>query len=189
MQLHYDSPIQIDKVNTRDNQEYEKLFHKYYATLCFFVVKYVKDDEIAKDIVQDVFINFYEQNTHFENETALKSYLYVCVRNKAINQLEKNKVRLLTSLKMEQEPYTENEFLHHQIEAEILEEIFAAIELLPTDCRNIFKMSYIEHMEISKIAELLHISPATIKTQRQRAKKFLRAHLQNLYPVLILFFF
>ncbi len=50
-------------------------------------------------------------------------------------------------------------------------------------------MSYIDHLDIQKISQKLNIAESTIKTQRQRAKKFLRERLQNLYPLAVLLFF
>ncbi len=90
---------------------------------------------------------------------------------------------------IKQSDYQENEYFLYQIETEIFEEIFTAIEELPAECRRIFKMSYIDHLDIQKISQKLNIAESTIKTQRQRAKKFLRERLQNLYPLAVLLFF
>lgn len=37
---------------------FESVFHKYYASLCYFANKFVRDDEAARDIVQEVFLRF-----------------------------------------------------------------------------------------------------------------------------------
>ena len=63
------------------------------------------------------------------------------------------------------------------------------IEELPTECKRIFKMSYIEFLDIKTICERLNVAETTVKTQRQRAKKFLRERLKHLYPVLAFLFF
>lgn len=39
---------------------FESVFHKYYASLCYFANKFVRDDEVARDIVQEVFLRFWE---------------------------------------------------------------------------------------------------------------------------------
>lgn len=61
-----------------------------------------------------------------------------------------------------------------QVETDVFEEIFAAIDELPTECQRIFKMSYIEMLDIKTICEQLDVAESTVKTQRQRAKKYLR---------------
>lgn len=172
-----------------DKCSFERIFHKYYASLCFFANKFVRDQDVAKDLVQDVFVRLYETRPQFPNLVALKSFLYSCVQNKALNHLEKVKGRAAIQQQLRVEDCCENEYFHHQIETEIFEEILGAIEELPEECRRVFKMSYVDGMDIKEISALLHIAESTIKTQRQRAKKFLRERLQDLYPLVVLLFF
>ena len=46
-----------------------------------------------------------------------------------------------------------------------------------------------EHMDIREITEKLQIAESTVKTQRQRAKQYLRKRLKNLYTLVIFLFF
>lgn len=151
--------------------------------------KILKDEEAARDVVQEVFIRFYEKSYDFPNLIALKSFLYSCVQSKALNALEKQNTRTFLKQRLDTPKYEEATYFRHQIEAEIFEEIFAAIEELPSECRRIFKMSYLEHMDIREITEKLQIAESTVKTQRQRAKQYLRKRLKNLYTLVIFLFF
>lgn len=190
MNLHItDEGVFIRRLNEGDVQAFELIFHKYYASLCFFANKFVKDEEAAKDVVQEVFIRFYEKELNFPNLLALKSFLFSCVQNKALNYLEKINIRTTIRQKLEQPESEEQEFFYHQVEAEIFEQIFSTIEELPAECRRIFKMSYIEHLDIPEIMRQLNIAESTVKTQRQRAKKFLRDRLRHLYPLVVFLFF
>ena len=153
------------------------------------VNKILKDEEAARDVVQEVFIRFYEKSYDFPNLIALKSFLYSCVQSKALNALEKQNTRTFLKQRLDTPEYEEATYFRHQIEAEIFEEIFAAIEELPSECRRIFKMSYLEHMDIREITEKLQIAESTVKTQRQRAKQYLRKRLKNLYTLVIFLFF
>ncbi|MDE6451100.1 MAG: RNA polymerase sigma-70 factor [Odoribacter sp.] len=179
----------LHRLNEGEVKAFEMIFHKYYAALCFFANKFLQDTETAKDVVQEVFINFSNKKYHFANTIALKSFLYSCVQRKSLNYLEKSNNRANIQKQFKESEYQENEYFLHQVESEIFEEIFSAIEELPTECRRIFKMSYIDHLDIRKISEELNIAESTIKTQRQRAKQFLRKRLQNLYPIVVLLFF
>ena len=60
------------------------------------------------------------------------------------------------------------------IRAEVVNELFKAIELLPAACREIFRLGYIEGLSNPKIAEVLDVSVNTVKTQKQRGIKILR---------------
>ena len=168
-----DQTLVLQRLKEGDEKTFELLFHRYYAALCFFANKILKDEEAARDVVQEVFIRF----------------LYSCVQSKALNALEKQNTRTFLKQRLDTPKYEEATYFRHQIEAEIFEEIFAAIEELPSECRRIFKMSYLEHMDIREITEKLQIAESTVKTQRQRAKQYLRKRLKNLYTLVIFLFF
>lgn len=78
----------IERLNARDKQAFEYVFIQFYNSLCYFADKYVCDKETAQDIVQEVFIWFYEKRNSFDSLLAVKSYLYGSVYNKAINFLK-----------------------------------------------------------------------------------------------------
>ena len=182
--------ILLRQLNGGDEAAFEHVFREYYASLCFFANKFLRDREAAKDVVQEVFLHFFEKKQYyFPNWIALKSFLYDCVQRKTLSYWEKMNNRARIQREMERQEYQENEYFLRQVESEMFEEIFAAIEKLPTGCRRIFKMSYIDHLDIQEITRQLNISQATVKTQRQRAKKFLRERLQDLYPILAILFY
>ena len=168
---------------------FENVFHEYYASLCYFANKFVHDQEVAKDVVQDVFISLWESSNKFGNLIALKSFLYSCVQNRALNYLEKRNNREMANRKLGEPAYEEEKVFCMQVEADVFKEIFVIIEELPAECKRIFKMSYIEFLDIKTICKQLHIAETTVKTQRRRAKKFLRERLKHLYPVLAFLFF
>lgn len=175
-------------LNIKLPQVFESVFHKYYASLCYFANKFVRDEEAARDIVQEVFLRFWESTGKFENEIALKSYLYLCVQNASINYLDKLHTRERANQHIEWKSPDEEDVFCFQVETDVFEEIFEAIEELPLECRRIFKMSYVEMLDIRTICEQLGVAESTVKTQRQRAKKYLRERLQHLYPVMFFMF-
>lgn len=175
--------------NAGQAEAFEAIFGMYYATLCFFANKMVDDPESARDIVQDVFAWVFERKPHFDNLTALKSYLYSAVHNKSVNWVRRNRKSAQVFKEMGSEPIHHEDFCEMaQIEAEFFEEVFRAVESLPAECRRIFQMSYVERLDVKTISERLGIAQSTVKTQRQRAKKMLRERLRHLYPLAMLIF-
>lgn len=179
----------VDLLNLTRPEVFESVFHKYYASLCYYANKFVRDEETAKDLVHEVFLRFWESKGKFENQFALKAFLYNCVQNAALNYLEKQQVRENANRRLQLRTPDEEDMFCFQVQTDVFEEIFAAIEELPAECKRIFKMSYIEMLDIKTICERLNIAEATVKTQRQRAKKYLRERLQHLYPIVVLMFF
>jgi RNA polymerase sigma factor (sigma-70 family) len=79
------------KIIQHNSKEFEIFFKRYFTSLCIFSDKIIKNDIIAKDIVQDAFLNVWKSENKFENENAFKSYLYVVTKNLSINHIRKNK--------------------------------------------------------------------------------------------------
>nr|WP_326344021.1 hypothetical protein [Odoribacter splanchnicus] len=51
-----DQTLVLQRLKEGDEKTFELLFHRYYAALCFFANKILKDEEAARDVVQEVFI-------------------------------------------------------------------------------------------------------------------------------------
>lgn len=179
----------IRGIDSTDKKSFEILFHKYYASLCFFANKYLQDEESSRDIVQEVFIRFFQKKMRFPEENPLRIYLYKCVHTKCLNLLEKRNIRMAARRRLKEDELVEDAYFFHSVETSLFEEIFKAIEELPVECCRIFKMSYLENMDVRRISEELQISESTVKTQRQRAKKYLRQRLKNLYAIMAILCF
>ena len=176
-----DQTLVLQRLKEGDEKTFELLFSRYYAALCFFANKILKDEEAARDVVQEVFIRFYEKSYDFPNLIALKSFLYSCVQSKALNALEKQNTRTFLKQRLDTPKYEEATYFRHQIEAEIFEEIFAAIEELPSECRADFQNELPgAHGHPGNIQKNYKLPESTVKTQRQRAKQYLPQTLKKL---------
>ena len=168
-------------------QTFEKIFYAYYASLCFFATRILKDEEAARDIVQEVFIRLWERALSFESAAAARSYLYVSVQHKSFNYLEKQNNRRRVRERLEMARDTGDPLLL-QVEADLVQALSAAIDELPEQCRMVFTLSYLEQRDIREVAQLLNIAETTVKTHRRRAKEFLRTRLRGKESWLLLFF-
>lgn len=171
-------------------EAFKEMFYTWHRPLCFFACRIVRDPDLAEDFVQDVFVAFWKRDlTAFPNEKAMKAFLFNSVQNRCIDHLRGQECRQRNEDKIAREiPCEQNNFLFEQIESEVTAEIFNAINELPERCRKIFCLAYLEEKEEKQIAELLHISVNTIKTQKQRAKNFLKIRLGELFIFTGLFF-
>lgn len=68
---------------------FEKLFQKYYAPLCRYAQGLLADSSLAEDVVQDMFIHFWENRTKLNVKDSLRAYFYTCIRHRAIKNLQK----------------------------------------------------------------------------------------------------
>ena len=175
----------LRKLNDKDMDAYELLYHYYYKILMLYVLQFIKQEDVAKDIVQDLFISVWEQNLNFDSIQALKTFLYNSARNRSLNhlkhmQVEEKYVRLMKG------KADESVDMYLEIEKqEIYRQIFTVIDELPTRCKEIFEM-HLMGKKNSEIAELLHLSIGTVKTQKKRALKQLRKKIGPLAIALLL---
>ena len=141
-------------------------------------MRYVKDEEVACDLLQDIFVKLWEKGDRFENEMQLKTYLYRVVRNHCLTYVRdtQRKEKRMEGFEVEE---TEESFVHQMIEAEIYALINDIFEELPDACRNVY-MKSLEGKSHKEIAEELHIAITTIKKHKTNANNYLRGRLKDL---------
>ena len=112
---------------------FEKIFREYYPVLLPFVERHVGERELAKDLVQDVFLKLYKSYPYFSSEVNIKSWLYTSSRNAALDYLRHLKVRDNNKLLMaEAMMYAAD--VDEVISEELTRKIHEAIDSLPLQC-------------------------------------------------------
>ena len=154
-----------------EHKAFEELFDLHYGNLVGFVYGYVRDEEVAKDIVHDTFLTFWNLSY------SAKSYLFTLAQNYALNYL-----RHLRVVEVNEREVTE---LLESAADELAEydERFARVEeklaLLPDKQREVFLKCVVEEKKYQEVADELEESINTIKKHMSRALKFLRDELQD----------
>lgn len=170
-----------------DNETaFEATFREYYPMLCNYAYTFVHDDAEAEEIVQSVFLTFWEKRNTMDVHTSIKSYLFSMVRNSSLNMLKHKKIEQ----KYVQEALITEERSQESISQtvhfnELERKIAEAIEKLPEQCRLVFKMSRFEDLKYSEIAAQLNISVKTVENQIGKALKTMRTQLQDYLPVIV----
>jgi RNA polymerase sigma factor (sigma-70 family) len=85
--------VKIKSGEAIDRKTFEQLYHNYYSALCAFGYRYIKDSEVVEDLIQEVFVVFWEKKSGFNNLNSIKSFLYTSVRNKCLNLLKHQEFR------------------------------------------------------------------------------------------------
>lgn len=156
----------------------EQVFHTYYARLVFFSHQIVGDKALAEDLTQEVFIKYWHhRNEIAPDQATTKHYLYHAVRNASLNALRHSKVVARFLDQAHAGEAEEATIMQALIRAEVMAELYRAIESLPESCRRISRMGYLDGMKNQEIARELGISVNTVKTQKQRGMALLRLKL------------
>lgn len=168
----------FSKLQRNDENAFSELFHRYYSGLCAFVFRYLRDEAITEELVQEVFVRMWEKRNELNIKTSVKSYLFRSVKNEMINRQQHEKVEQKYRKLIQQD---ENELSAEQVlpEVDLMKKIEASIEALPPKRKEIFKLSREKGMSYREIAELLDISVKTVEAQMGQALKQLREDLKD----------
>ena len=170
-------------INLSNDKEFKDLLDRFYISLCKFAFHYIESEGISEDIVQDCFVKLWEIRSDFQYLHQVKSFLYTSIRNRAINELEHNKVVNAYQKKI-LDKSSELFFHDHLIEEETYRILNDAINKLPNRTRQIMLLS-LEGMSNTEIAETLGISRETVHSLKKSAYKKLRTYLKEFYYLLI----
>jgi RNA polymerase sigma-70 factor (ECF subfamily) len=187
----------IEQLRLGNEEAYRYLYDKHYPVLCHVACQYVHDDFLSETIAGDVIFHIWEIRADLNIRTTIRSYLVSCVRNRCKDYLKSQyhlrEVRIPedSSVSVPGTNYLEDDDypLGRLLERELEERIRQAIDRLPSQCRQVFKMSRFEGKHNPEIAEQLGISINTVKYHLRYALSFLRKDLQKYLLLIILFFF
>lgn len=176
----------LEKLKQKDEKAFEMVFRLYYPELCRFAFKYVQNQDVAEELVQELFCSIWNKLDTLAINVSLKSYLYSSVRNAAYNYIKHQKVAdAYVSYKMEFGEQMMDADTSLEIK-ELSEKINNAVQALPEKCREVFRLSRMENMKYREIAEELNISVKTVENQMGKALKFLREELGSYLPLALL---
>ncbi len=165
----------IEQAALFDNEEaYEKVFLHFNNNLYRLAFSFVRDEQVAEEIISDTFINLWKNRVKLLEIENLKVYLYISVKNLCIRHLSRNKSRIdfgFDDVFLEHAASTSHTPESLMVSEEMLKSLERAIENLPPKCRLIFKMVREDGLKYKEIAQILNISVKTIDAQMAIATK------------------
>jgi RNA polymerase sigma-70 factor (ECF subfamily) len=170
--------------NQIGNEEFKGIFHDLFPELCFYASKFVGDFDTSKDIVHDVFTDFWNDREKLRHKNLVKPYLYKAVKNRALNynKREKRKSRLDEIFDSQRSDYDladDNDTISVISFENLQIDLEKAVSELPEQRQIIFRMSRFQQMKHKEIAAELKISPKTVETQIYRSLIFLQDKLRH----------
>ena len=168
---------------------FDFFFNYYYPGLCIYAQKMISiPEQEARDLVQDVFVKFWNDREKSDIRFSIRSYLFASVKNRCFDLLRKKDRNVKV-----QEITNETPFADELFETFVLSELEAlfnkSLDKLPEHCREVFEMSRLHGLKNREIAAKLDISEKTVENQITKALHILRNELKDYLPLLILFDF
>ena len=168
--------------------EFEHIFREYFSVLCNVAYPVVKDKDIAKDIVQQVFLKLWDNRNNYQIHSSVRSYLHRAVVNTSLNYLESNKESKTITINQAVEAISDSEPIDNTHNEHLQYKITEAVKALPAQCQIVFSLSRYSEMSNKEIAEHLGISVKAVEKHITKALKELRENLKDLLILILLFY-
>ena len=167
----------------REEKDYilEKTMIEYGDELVRLAFSYVKDTEIAKDMVQNTFIKCYKSLDSFRFDAQIKTWLYRITINECKDYLKSWNYKMVQVKSFIHEtaksilPSTEKTVIDKYNNEEIKDTIFS----LPKVYREVVYLYYYDSLTIEEMAKVLDIPVNTVKTRLRRAKQRLESMIKG----------
>lgn len=171
----------IKRAQAGDESAFTWIFKKYKRFVTKILYGYLSDWDEARDITNVVFLKVHDKLSKFKTYNSFGGWLRVLTNRTAVDYLRKTKNHRSAldedferlSL-LETDSYTEEEVVNHLT----VSRIFAILDKLDPQIKQIFEMFYLENMTVEKISDCLRIPTGTIKSHLSRTRKKLQKQLK-----------
>ena len=170
----------LTRLNDSDQDAFEQLYQLYSGRLFGYLIKLIKSDVCARELLQDTFIKLWNNRENIDPKQSFRSYLFRIAENNVYDFFRK-----AARDKKLQAAIIKSACRHYQhVEENLLtkenEQILQdAINLLPPKRRQIFQLIKIEERSYDEVSTLLNISVSTINDHIVKATKSIREALKQ----------
>lgn len=185
---------QVRRIRQGDRKAFDFLCREYYAAFISYARMLLPTDG-AEDVVQDVLLNVWNRCESLVEDRSLQGYILRSIYNRAMNKLSKDRsaadyqrwyrlsIASLTSFYCDPE---NNDSIRRLYSKDLRDRINDAVGALPPKCREVFRLSYMEHKSTKEIASVLGVSTSTVSNHIHNALVLLRESLGVLLLLLLL---
>lgn len=156
---------------TIKEKQFKALFEKYYTKLYYSSLAIVRDEDDARDIVNDVFAHIWEKHDSFE-DTVNSMYLYTSIRHRSLDHLKKKKVR--DNYANNYMKNNDEGFQYDDEEEERIRQIQKVIDRMPEKTKYVLDQCYMEGKRYMEVASDIGISRDGVRKHIVKALRLLR---------------
>lgn len=167
----------LDRFRQGDSEAFASLYQSHWQQVFRFSRLYLRSDDDAEDVVQEVFIRLWQIHERIHPDDNFSGLLFIITRNLIFNRFRRQidplgfKVSVRAALEASDD-------IESEISARDLSEyIDRLVDLMPARQRQVFNMSRREHKSYREIAEELDLSQKTVEAHMREALRFLRDNL------------
>ncbi|KEZ52840.1 sigma-70 family RNA polymerase sigma factor [Metabacillus indicus] len=170
-----------DFIETKDYETLiDEIMQEYGTEILKLVYTYVRNQQTAEDLTQDIFVKCYRSLHTYNGKSKLRTWLWRIAINKCKDYLKSWDYKHVTpSNDQWKDSPSSEETEYAVIKKEEESELFFAVMNLPVNYREVIYLYYFEELSIDEIARITSCAAGTVKTRMRRAKQLLKAGLKE----------
>lgn len=162
-----------------DKAAFETFYRREYIAVFYTAKRFIADTPAAEDLTTETFLKLWHRLDSFNSLAAMKSFLFVTIKNACLNHLrtEKRTASRYEQLTYLLQQHTADDIANQQLMASIYQYLYDEVEKLSPQLKRVFKMAYVDGLSNEDIAAQLKISNQSVRNDKARALKQLRLAL------------
>jgi RNA polymerase sigma factor (sigma-70 family) len=165
-----------------DTQAFTDIYKAYYNKVYFIAIQYFRNEEMAKDIVQEVFIRVHKNINSLREPKSFHTWIRKVTYSVCVNQSSRKLKFVDLGEDLTVEDFKDKRYKNISATVEdnrINEIIMKSIDKMDGPLKSIGMLRFYEELQLSEIAETLDIPEGTVKSRINRIKRILKEDLQN----------
>jgi RNA polymerase sigma-70 factor (ECF subfamily) len=161
----------IGRIARGDRLAMQVLFARHHVRIFRFVLRLLRDEMAAEDVISDVFLDVWRQASRFEGRSAVSTWLIAIARFKALSMLRKRREDALDEKTAEsiEEPSDDPALAAEKRDKG--EKLRGCLAALSTEHREIIDLVYYHEKSVEEVARIVGIPENTVKTRMFYARK------------------
>lgn len=177
----------VEAINKGDQAVFKTIFDHYFQRLYLSSLKLVREQDIAEEIVHDVFVSLWNRAEPITLHTSFEGYIFRSIRNRSINYLNKKYVNTETGLEEQVFHLASGDDSNASMELKELNELIqVGLDKMSPTTKTVFSLSRFEDLSYKEIADQLGCTIKNVEYHMGKSLKFLRGHLADYGYILIL---
>lgn len=168
---------------------FNAIYNKYSYKLHEFILMYLKQEEDAEEIVQEVFIKLWKSRDKIDVYSSFESFLFTIAYNASISLLRKrvSEKKSREYLKSLQQIDTTEQVIDEIQFKELDQKVQSLLEQLTPRQKEIYLLSREEGLTHKEIAQKLNISESTVNNHLVATLKYFKSHIDSNLVINILY--
>ena len=188
--MKYDKETFAERLRDDDRTVIDEIYELYHAKIFRFSISYLKNQDDAYDIVQDVFIKLWENRLQLKKDTNFDAFLFTVAKNTVLSLFRKRateqKFRNNIDISYESEPND----IENNIDFDFLKKKYQKlVDKLPPKRKEVFVLSREKGLSNKEIAQIKGIAEKTVEDHLTKSLSFFKQHFGTLGMLTLLYFY